>query len=702
MKKNKNIYFIIVSLIIIFFISKYIIDIKTNDMIIDKYKTTALEMQEQAKTMINEKKNATLSIATTLSKNADIKNSLTHNNYTSLRYDKLSQVLKEFSEFKNVWFEVISNKGLSEYRSWSKTSNFLLSDKKTIEKLLKNPQTITTITTTEYDMVIKCFAPIYNNNKLIGYIKVITHFNSIYLNLLEKDIESILLVDKKYKNLLAYPFTKSFINDYYIALLHTKQNFIDYIKLKGVEAVIHTDDLYFISNELNHIGAILKIPDTITGEDMGYFLLFKDLNKVDLNEIQQTKVTFLSVLIITMLFLTLLVYYFVNKRFIKKIKSKNRELESTLIKIQNEKKKNDSILNSLPNMIVLSNGKEMKFVNKAVMNFFDQYETLEELKQDHPCICDLFLDIGEDHYITNKEIEMKTWLDHVLNNSHINYKACMLKEGIKYHFVIKANRTNHFIDSEEMIVVSLTDITNEKRLATELQINEDIMINQSKHAAMGELIGMIAHQWKQPISVINMVSNNIAADIELDLLEVSSLPDSMSEINEMTKHLSNTIDDFRTFFKPNKQKEQAAISSVIDKALSIIGKSLENNNIQLEISNRSDSEISMYINELVHVVINIINNSKDAILQSKVENGKILLDVSEDERNVKIVISDNAGGIPKEHLEKIGTRYFTTKDDKGTGLGLYMSKTIIDTRMSGKLSWYNIDNGASFWIEIPK
>lgn len=318
---------------------------------------------------------------------------------------------------------------------------------------------------------------------------------------------------------------------------------------------------------------------------------------------------------------------------------------------------------------------------------------------------DEFIEHFSEYIIDNKINKIaQEAIDHALHGQrqipfnleiiHKNGKKCWLEV------------TEYPVLDNNMNIVRLEgigkDITEKKALEEKLQINEDILINQSKHASMGELIGMIAHQWKQPISIISMAANNIKVDLELETLNTDELAESMDDITNMTQHLANTINDFRSFFKPNKEKELSRISSVIEKAKSIVGKSLENSNIKLDVLDNTTSEINIYDSELVHVFINIINNAKDVLLDNKISEAKVKLTASEDEKIVKVLICDNAGGIPDDLLDKIGTRYFTTKEDKGTGLGIYMSKVIIENRMNGNLSWYNTEIGACFCIEIPK
>ncbi|MGB5866560.1 MAG: PAS domain-containing protein [Arcobacteraceae bacterium] len=242
-----------------------------------------------------------------------------------------------------------------------------------------------------------------------------------------------------------------------------------------------------------------------------------------------------------------------------------------------------------------------------------------------------------------------------------------------------------------------TDITKMVLIEEELHQKDEMMIAQSQNAAMGEMISMIAHQWRQPLSVISMGANNIMADIQLNMINEKNLENIASEIILQTSELSKTIDDFREFFKPKRNKENVYIKDVFADALNIIGKSLENNDIIVTKSFESKKNIKTHSRELMQVILNILKNSKEILVENNIKNKEIHLITKDDQDSVIIEITDNAGGIPKWVLPKIFDPYFSTKDDKtGTGLGLYMCKTIVEKHLQGQIIASNTDLGASF------
>ena len=246
------------------------------------------------------------------------------------------------------------------------------------------------------------------------------------------------------------------------------------------------------------------------------------------------------------------------------------------------------------------------------------------------------------------------------------------------------------------------DITKEVDQEQELHTKEEIMIAQSRHAAMGEMISMIAHQWRQPISVIAMDANNILADIELDMLDKEELLETSQDIIHQTQELSKTIDDFREFFKPDKNTQELRVQSVVDDALAIVGKSLENNDVHLRLDLDASLKITTYSRELMQVLINIIKNAKEALVEHNTPLKEISISAHTNEEELSLSICDNAGGIESTIMPKIFQPYFTTKDEKnGTGLGLYMSKTIIEKHLGGTITAFNKEDGVCFEIKLP-
>ena len=248
------------------------------------------------------------------------------------------------------------------------------------------------------------------------------------------------------------------------------------------------------------------------------------------------------------------------------------------------------------------------------------------------------------------------------------------------------------------------DVTKQELLAEKIkdeekkrEAQEKMLQQQHRLAQMGEMIAMIAHQWRQPLSAISAASGALEMKAKLGKLDVKMAIDISKKIREFSNHLSSTIDDFRNFFKSDKKKERTSFSKIVDDVLKIIVTSLESNNIKLNIIKKEDEEFESYENELKQVVLNLIKNAEDALIENGVENPAI--DIIIDKKN--IVVMDNAGGIPKDIIDRIFDPYFSTKKKKdGTGLGLYMSKIIVQDHCGGKLTVSNGKTGAVFIVSL--
>ena len=245
---------------------------------------------------------------------------------------------------------------------------------------------------------------------------------------------------------------------------------------------------------------------------------------------------------------------------------------------------------------------------------------------------------------------------------------------------------------------------------TELKHKDRLLFQQSKMASMGEMIGNIAHQWRQPLSVITTCASGLKFENEFGDVTEDKINESMDTIVNNTKYLSRTIDDFRNFFKKDKAVEEFNVSENINKSLKLLNASLKNSEIEIFISLDDSLKVDGFPNEFLQVLINIINNSKDAFLINELEDRFISIKAYEHHGNCIIEIEDNAGGIESSILENIFDPYFTTKHkSKGTGIGLYMSHQIIHKHMGGKLSVKNSSmqiedkafKGATFMIKLP-
>lgn len=240
---------------------------------------------------------------------------------------------------------------------------------------------------------------------------------------------------------------------------------------------------------------------------------------------------------------------------------------------------------------------------------------------------------------------------------------------------------------------------------------QKMMLYQSRLAQMGEMISMIAHQWRQPLGSISAVTASIKLKQSLKKFDLQSeqgradqeafLTGAIGKIETYIQFLTTTIDDFRNFFRPDQQQEESSLQTIIDRALGLIGKSLSVHKITLHVNNTSENTLITYETQMMQVLINLLKNAQDAILDKKLENGTIWINAYEQSSFFVIEVEDNAGGIPETFIAKVFDPYFSTKAERnGTGLGLYMSKTIVEEHCHGSLHVENTVHGAKFTIKI--
>ena len=259
------------------------------------------------------------------------------------------------------------------------------------------------------------------------------------------------------------------------------------------------------------------------------------------------------------------------------------------------------------------------------------------------------------------------------------------------------------------IIGTVQDITENKILEIERQQKDELFYQQSKMAAMGEMIGNIAHQWRQPLSVISTASTGLKLQKEINSLSDDELIYALTAINNSAQHLSTTIEDFRNFFNPiNNKINEFNITDTFSKTLNLINAQFVAKDIKI-IQNIEDCKIKSIENELIQVLINILNNARDALLTIENQRRIIFINAYRKDNMLFIEIIDNAGGIDKKIIDRIFEPYFTTKhQSQGTGIGLYMSKEIVEKHLNGELlvsnEKYPYDDieytGAKFLIEI--
>jgi len=373
----------------------------------------------------------------------------------------------------------------------------------------------------------------------------------------------------------------------------------------------------------------------------------------------------------------------------KRVSQRTKELEY-------EKNYIQKILDLTPDITLVTNGKKLISANQRFYEFVE-YEKLEDFLKEHECICDYFVSVnGEVFNNDTKIIQNEIWSIYIANQEQKNHTAILEKNQKLYYFNINAVYLN---DIE--VLVTLQDIT-------ELKKRDKLLYEQSKMASMGEMITNIAHQWRQPLSVISTGITGIKVQKEFGKLSDDEFLRVCDIVNKNIQYLSKTIDNFRSFIKGDKVLISFNLKNNIETFLSLVNATAKTHDINLILDLQDDIIISGYPNELTQCFINIFNNSQDILKQL---DQKRLIFISTKKSNNKIIIEikDNAGGIDNNIIDKIFDPYFTTKHkSQGTGLGLHMTYKLIVEGMNGSIEANNINleyenkkyKGANFIITL--
>lgn len=422
-----------------------------------------------------------------------------------------------------------------------------------------------------------------------------------------------------------------------------------------------------------------------------------------------------KILTVIFILLSILTYrQIILNRHNKALKIANNEIEEKTKLIAKQKELFEKLYSKSSDGVLLIKNKKIIDCNEAILKLLE-YSKDELLNKSIDEISPKFqLNNDDSTIISSKKI------DETLKNGVCNFEWTLLSRNSIYiwvEIVLTAIEINNKavihtvirnINKRKEMEKELESLTNklEDRIVEEIKKNEEKtkqLIQQSRLAQMGEMISMIAHQWRQPLAAISATTNSILLKTMLDeKISKEELTKELNLITDYSQHLSLTIDDFRNFFKTDKIKSEILLEELIDKTINIIKIQFETKEIKVEKDYKFNEKILSYSTELQQVILILLKNAEDALIEKEIENKNIKISTYKENDFVIIEVEDNAKGIPNDIIEKIFDPYFSTKKEKeGTGIGLYMSKIIIDEHCSGNLSVKNSKFGAIFKIKLP-
>ena len=286
------------------------------------------------------------------------------------------------------------------------------------------------------------------------------------------------------------------------------------------------------------------------------------------------------------------------------------------------------------------------------------------------------------------------------------YVGSVIDNAINYNLFVLAHITiiltvGILFDERKEYANTLQDKIN-----IEVEKNKEqqlLLLQQNRLAQMGEMISMIAHQWRQPLNSLALINQLIIVKYSRNKLDDKTMEYFKEKSTKQISNMSETIDDFRNFYKTDKEKKEFSINDAVMNPIELTQPICKDLNIEVNFTSKNTYSMIGQSNILSHAILNIINNAKDAFIDKEIDNKKITIVIEEDESKIIIAIQDNAGGIPENIIDKIFDPYFSTKEEKnGTGLGLYMSKIIIQEELNAQIRVTNENSGALFKIFIQK
>jgi len=481
-----------------------------------------------------------------------------------------------------------------------------------------------------------------------------------------------LIVLQKEKETMFFQYSSSDIRKYYERV--TKNTIFK--ELKKIENIIVKD---FISKNIEPKYWFNLLTKKLDRFDRVSKYIKLDTDKKIKKELQDSKEIF--ILVIALTFMSFIVFILMIFAFVKMAKEEQR-------------------LRNVMNKYIISSVTDLKGIiidaSEAFCNI-SGYSKKELIGKNHNIVR---------HPDIPKEVFKGLWKDIKSGKSWSGKVKNLKKDGGFYWVYANIEPLYDKYGNIDSYISVRLDITQSELLLLKVQEEEvknkfqnEIMQQQYRLAQMGEMMSMIAHQWRQPLSAITAATGVISLRASRDKLTSEDALKIANKIKGFSLYLSDTIDDFRNFFKPNKEKSVTDFNEIIKSVLLIVESSLKQNYIEIIVELDEIEELITYENELKQVLLNLIKNAEDILIENEIKNPKIIIKASK--KSLKI--ADNAGGVPEEIIDKIFDPYFSTKFQKdGTGLGLYMSKTIVEEHCKGKLSIINDKDGAVFEIDLKE
>ena len=444
MKNNKLYFFISLVLLVVFYGGfKYVefLNFQRDKIANSNYKARVLSLKNQLSDMIISKQKSTIAIAISLSTNQQLANEIKTSNIKKYNYHNLITKFKNETFYKNIWIQILDKNLTSCYRSWSnKTGDNVATFRDDLVDVMENKKVTYSVGVGKFDFSIKAIVPVFLDKEFVGIIEIISHFNSIDRQLQKNGISSLIIADKKFKKQLTHPFTKIFMDDYYIANFDANKKYIDYLKKHGIKDYLN--DSYRVENGFLIISTKLQNKQS---QDIGYFVMFqnlKDIKNENLDFFVFKWLTFVTIFTMAILIIIGFLLYKANRK---------------------QKYYYKTIINSSTNIVLINNKKNILDVNNSFFKYFTDYKNLDEFKEKYNCIANLF---DKDNKYLQKDMDGLNWVDYLLQKHTESNKVKIKYHNNIYYFTVSASMVD---ETRNRYSIIFTDITKQERYQQKLE-----------------------------------------------------------------------------------------------------------------------------------------------------------------------------------------------------------------------------------------
>jgi len=426
-----------------------VVENKRNILEQENYKSQAISMQTRVAEMILTKQKSTIAMALSLANNDSLLKDILSADISTQYYKNLIEKFKKNTLYQNIWIHIIDKNLVSMYRSWSdKKGDNIASIRKDLIEVFKTKKVAYTISSGLFSLAIKAIVPILNNGEVVGILEVVSHFNSISKQMKKFDVDSVVVLDKKFRVDLEYPFTNIFIDDYYVANFDAPLHLREYMQKKGIENFFNSS--YIVDNGYVILSYKLKEFD---GEVIGYYVMFKHIDDISSVYLDFFMFKWLALGLLFLMaiagIVNIVMFYKMRKQ---KIYYKN-------------------IMDTTTNIVLINNKKTIFDVNKVFFKYFYTYKSIEEFKKENDCVCNFFVE--EKGYL-QKEMGGAHWVDYLINNNSLNNKVKISIFSKEYYFSLSASMISKELNHYSVVFTDIPEQENHKHKLEYMSITDSL------------------------------------------------------------------------------------------------------------------------------------------------------------------------------------------------------------------------------------